>query len=183
MQMSIKNISLVILILLGLLVIKISSEDEIIDEYGDLLLSIPNSIILDQPIPLQMYDNLEKYSELYGIPKYIFYNIAFLETRYRGPFDWKYRHDRTSSAGALGPMQIMPLTANFIHKEKIPIEKLKNDLEFNIETSAILLKRLYEKYNDWRLVCGYYNTGRPLVNEYAIFCSTNKDYQKNWVGR
>lgn len=179
--MSFKNILLIIIILSGLLIYSISLDDSN-DNYDDsLTFVIPNKLSMSQPIPLEMYDNLEKYSELYDIPKYIFYNIAFLETRYRGPFDWKYRHDRTSSVGALGPMQIMPSTANFVHKEKIPLDKLKNDVEFNIETSAILLKRLYSKYHDWGVVCGYYNTGRPLINDYAIFCSTNKNYKKNWI--
>lgn len=136
---------------------------------------------VQNPIPLEMYENLEKYSEKYEIPKHVFYNIAYLETRYRGPFDWNYNPKRTSSAGALGPMQIMPSTANYICKENISNEKLKNDIELNISISAMLLKKLHNKYKNWKLVCGYYNTGRPIINKYAEFCATNKDYQENWL--
>ena len=139
------------------------------------------SLSINKTTSLEMYDNLEKYSEIYDIPKYIFYNIAFLETRYRGPFDWSYNQSKTSCVGALGPMQVMPSTANLVHKTKVSKEKLKNDIRFNIETSAILLNKLYKQYKDWAIVCGCYNTGKPIINGYAKFCVSNLDYRKNWV--
>lgn len=133
------------------------------------------------PVSLKMYDLLEKYSSEYDVPRYIAYNVAFLETRYQGPFDWSYDPYLTSSAGAVGPMQIMPSTANHINKRKINKETLKNDLELNIETSMKLLSKLYERYENWGVVCGCYNTGRPIVNGYAVFCSSNKNYRDNWI--
>lgn len=133
------------------------------------------------PSSLLMYDNIEKYSIKYKVPKYVAYNIAYLETRYQGPFDWKYKPNLTSSVGALGPMQVMPTTANDIHHKVISKIKLKNDINFNVETSMKLLQKLYEKYEDWGLVCGYYNTGHLQINEYAKFCITNKDYKNNWT--
>jgi soluble lytic murein transglycosylase-like protein len=136
---------------------------------------------VENPIPLEMYENLEKYSNEYDIPKHVFYNIAYLETRYRGPFDWDYNPYLVSSAGALGPMQIMPSTADLICKENTSNKKLKTDIELNISISAKLLRKLYDKYGDWEIVCGCYNTGKPIINEYAHFCATNKNYQKNWV--
>ncbi len=136
---------------------------------------------VENPIPLEMYENLEKYSNEYDIPKHVFYNIAYLETRYRGPFDWNYNPYLVSSAGALGPMQIMPSTADLICKENTSNKKLKTDIELNISISAKLLRKLYDKYGDWEIVCGCYNTGKPIINEYAHFCATNKNYQKNWV--
>lgn len=130
---------------------------------------------------LVMYDNLEKYSSEYNIPKYIIYNIAYLETTYRGPFDWKYNPSKISCVGAQGPMQVMPSTARLIHKSPVSVEKLRNNIEFNIRTSAMLLEKLFKKYGDWSVVCGCYNTGRPIINGYAKFCTSNLDYQKNWV--
>ena len=47
----------------------------------------PNS-----PFCLQMYTSIDKYSDMYNVPKYIAYNVAYLETRYQGPFHWKYDH-------------------------------------------------------------------------------------------
>lgn len=136
---------------------------------------------INKPTSMVMYENLEKYSKEYDIPKYIIYNIAFLETRYEGPFDWTYDPARTSCVGAVGPMQIMPSTANSIHKTSVPVSKLKTDVEFNIVTSVKLLRKLYNKYGNWGLVCGCYNTGKPIINGYARFCESNKNYQKNWV--
>jgi hypothetical protein len=180
--MKVENVLLVSLLSIGLLIISTSSDidDEDIKINEDINTHL-NEIQIKNPIPIEMYDNLEKYSEEYKIPKHIIYNIAFLETRYRGPFDWKYRPDKTSSAGALGPMQIMPSTANLICKEKVSLIKIKTDIDFNIETSAKLLKRLYDKYGDWKVVCGCYNTGKPIINGYAIFCVSNKDYRSNWI--
>jgi soluble lytic murein transglycosylase-like protein len=136
---------------------------------------------ITKPTSMVMYENLEKYSDEYEIPKHIIYNIAYLETRYGGPFDWKYNPAKTSCVGAVGPMQVMPSTANLIRKEDVSVNKLKTNVEFNIETSVKLLKRLYQKYGNWEIVCGCYNTGRPIVNGYAKFCNSNKNYQKNWV--
>jgi soluble lytic murein transglycosylase-like protein len=136
---------------------------------------------VEQPVSIEMYDILEKYSDEYDIPKYIVYNIAYLETTYQGPFDWDYKHNRTSSAGAVGPMQIMPSTANYINDKIIPTSELKNDIELNVVTSMKLLSRLYDKYENWEIVCGCYNTGKPIINQYAQFCVSNTDYYKNWV--
>jgi soluble lytic murein transglycosylase-like protein len=136
---------------------------------------------LSSPTPLKMYELIDHYSDIYEIPKHIAFNVAYLETRYKGPFDWKYKPGQTSYAGAVGPMQIMPATANFVNKQKISKGNLKNDIELNIKTSMKLLHQLYNRYGNWKLVCGCYNTGRPLVNGYASFCVNNKNYQKNWV--
>jgi len=61
----------------------------------------------DDPPCLQMYYYIEKYSEEYKIPRKYAYGVAYAETRYRGPFDWKYNHAQTSYAGALGPMPFL----------------------------------------------------------------------------
>ena len=136
---------------------------------------------VSSPTPLKMYELINHYSEIYKIPKHIAFNVAYLETHYKGPFDWKYKPGQTSFAGAVGPMQIMPSTANYVHKQKIPKGDLKNNIELNIRTSMKLLHQLYVRYGNWGIVCGCYNTGRPIINGYALFCMNNKNYQKNWV--
>lgn len=136
----------------------------------------PNS-----PYSLQVYTSIEKYSKHYKIPKYIAYNIAFLETRYQGPFDWNYHGKLTSYAGAKGPMQIMPKTANYVSGKNITQKELLHNIDLNVQISMKLLNKLYKQYKDWAVVCGYYNTGQPQVNVYARFCVNNKDYKKNWV--
>jgi hypothetical protein len=138
------------------------------------------SLKSDSPVSLQTYYLIEKYSTLYEVPKHIAYNVAYLETRYKGPFDWNYNPFLTSSAGAVGAMQVMEKTAEYITKKNIRKSTLKNNLELNISTSLKLLQVLHKKYKDWSIACGCYNTGYPKVNDYATFCISNRNYTKNW---
>ena len=133
------------------------------------------------PISLQMYECIEKYSDQYGIPKYVAYNVAYKETTYRGPFDWRYNPSRISCVGALGPMQIMPSTSDWINKVDYPNHRIMTDVRLNVETSMKLLRKLYNRYHDWTIVCGCYNTGRPMINDYARYCGSNKNYKSKWL--
>ncbi len=131
-------------------------------------ISITKHIESNDPACLQMFYYIGQYADTFGIPKKYAYGIANAETNYKGPFDWTYKHNLGSYAGALGPMQIMPSTAAFINKEKVSNIKLRNDIKYNVKTSMKLLKYLYNQYGDWKLVFGAYNTGHPCVNGYAI---------------
>jgi len=135
----------------------------------------------NSPYSLQMYTSIEKYSKMYKIPKHIAYNVAYRETRYQGPFDWDYHGKLISSAGAKGPMQVMPKTANYISGKNISQKDLLHNIDLNVQISMKLLHKLHKQYKDWVVICGYYNTGAPIINEYAKFCAFNKDYKKNWV--
>ena len=120
------------------------------------------------PPCIQLFDAIEKYAKKYNIPLQYAYNVAYCETRYHGPMHWDYDPHKTSCAGAVGPMQIIPSTAGFINKEKnVSSEKLKNNLDYNVETSMKYIRYLKDRYHSWDIVFGYYNTGRPIVNDYA----------------
>jgi soluble lytic murein transglycosylase-like protein len=130
---------------------------------------------IEQPYCIQMYDAIMKYSEMYNIPKNYAFGIAYAETRYDGPFDWNYNHMKTSSAGAIGPMQIMPSTGKLMWKDiEFSNQYLKENIDFNVHTSMKLLRKLHDKYKDWKIVFGCYNTGKPLVNGYAISVYNHK---------
>jgi soluble lytic murein transglycosylase-like protein len=133
-------------------------------------ISIPQGEINSQSPPcIQMYYYIEKYAEEYDIPKKYAYGIARQETGYHNAFQWNYDHAQTSSAGAVGPMQVMFTTAQMMWpEEEFDRDKLKNDIEFNVKTSMKLLRHLHDKYRDWKVVFGAYNTGKPLVNGYAM---------------
>ncbi|NCX06443.1 MAG: lytic transglycosylase domain-containing protein, partial [Actinobacteria bacterium] len=78
-----------------------------------------NPINSQSPPCLQMYYYIEKYSEQYRIPRDYAFGVAWKETRYEGPFHWKYNPGQESCAGAVGPMQIMPATARMMWKDKV----------------------------------------------------------------
>lgn len=127
-----------------------------------------NFRVIDAPPCIRMYDHLIKYSEKYGVPFNIAYGVARKETRYGGPFHWKYNPKLTSSAAAYGAMQVQVRTANGIWKTRgITKHRLLNDLEFNVETSMKLLAHLKRTYGSWGRALGAYNTGRPVINGYA----------------
>jgi soluble lytic murein transglycosylase-like protein len=125
------------------------------------------SVILNAPTAVKMFNSIQKYSEEYDIPIRYALGIAYAETRYKGPFHWSYNPSQRSSAGALGPMQIMPATANGIWGRSISRDDLISDIDLNVETSMMVLRNLYNRYKNWKIVFGCYNTGRPCVNGYA----------------
>lgn len=126
-------------------------------------------VVLESPPCVKLYQAIEKYSTEYNVPKNIAFGVAFSETRYQGPFHWKYEHGKTSCAGALGPMQVMYATAKGLFPGEIfTREKLMNDIDFNVHCSMKLLRKLYNKYSDWKTCLGAYNTGSPCVNGYAV---------------
>ena len=144
------------------------------------MVMIQKRIRTTDPPCLQMYYFIKQYADSFHIPINYAYGIAYNETGYRGPFDWKYNHKKTSRAGAVGPMQVMPRTASMVHGVKVKASKLKNNIEYNVFTSMKLLRMLHDRYNDWRTVFGYYNTGRPIVNRYALRVL---HYQPSWIAQ
>ena len=128
---------------------------------------IPDSIDQSAPISLQMYNCIKQYADTFDIPLKYAFGIANTETGYDGPFHWGYNHAQTSSAGAVGPMQVMVSTARWINKDNVSKERLKTDIKYNVYTSMKLLRILFDKNGDWKTVFGEYNTGRPCINGYS----------------
>ena len=129
----------------------------------------------------RMYYLIETYSDSFGVPKHIAYGVAYKETRYRGPLDTLYNPKQTSCAGAVGAMQIMPKYASYFAGRKVTKNELMYDLETNVWLSMKILARHYERYKNWSLACGAYNTGQPILNKYAKFCGNNSNFVKNWI--
>ena len=128
---------------------------------------IPDSINQGSPPALQMYRYIKAYADTFDIPVRFAFGIAHTETGYRGPFHWKYNPAQISCAGAVGPMQVMVATARWTNKDHVSKERLRTDIGYNIRTSMKYLRKLYNKYGDWKIAFGCYNTGRPCVNGYA----------------
>ncbi len=135
----------------------------------------------NSPTSIFMYHLLEKKSKEYDIPKHILYNVAYLETGYRGPFHWNYNPYRTSVAGAQGPMQIITRWSHKYAGRRLSSKELREDLELNVTISCKMLTKLKRMYNRWDLALGFYNTGHPMVNHYARYTSNNLNYKSKWV--
>ena len=146
------------------------------EEYLEMLGSEPTS-----PVCLRMYNSIEKYSKMYRVPKYVAYNVAYKETHYQGPFHWSYNPYQTSYANAVGPMQIITKYAHPYAGRRVSQKELTRNIELNVMVSMKMLRARYNTYHSWALSCGGYNTGSPIVNEYASYCASNKNYKKNWV--
>ncbi len=127
----------------------------------------PKAIKADLPACMQMYNYIKQYADTFDIPLRYAFGVAKVETGYLGPFHWNYNHAQGSSAGALGPMQIMLPTARSNNHDNVSRERLRNDIEYNVRTSMKVLRKLYNKYGNWKVVFGCYNTGRPCINGYA----------------
>ena len=128
---------------------------------------IPDSIDQGSPPSLQMYKYIKAYADTFDIPVRYAFGVAYAETRYSGPFHWKYNPAQTSPTGAEGPMQILLSTARYLNKDGVSRERLRTDIRYNVKTSLGYVRRLYNRYKSWPIVFGYYNTGYPRVNDYA----------------
>jgi len=80
-------------------------------------------------ISLQMYESIEHWSDSFNIPKHIAYNVAYLETRYQGPFHFNYNPYQKSYAGAVGPMQIITRWARPYVRGRITEKELKTNID------------------------------------------------------
>ena len=129
---------------------------------------------------LQMYESIEHWSDSFKIPKHIAYNVAYLETRYQGPFHFNYNPYQKSYAGAVGPMQIITRWARPYVRRRISEKELKTNIDLNVMISMKMLCNWYSIHHDWTLACGAYNSGQPIRNDYAVYATTNKDYKDKW---
>jgi len=138
-------------------------------EEVDLKYSKSSSLVVGNKIPsIILYDAIIKHAKAYHIPLDYAFGIAHSETNYESPFDFSYDHDVSSTAGAVGPMQVMLNTAKYVWKcDTISKEHLKNDIDFNVETSMKVLSYYKSKHHDWLKAFGAYNSGKPIINEYA----------------
>ena len=162
---------IIILAIVGLMYFNINQRLDYFEERLDLA---------NGTISLQMYESIEHWSDSFNIPKHIAYNVAWLETRYQGPFHFDYNPYQKSSAGAVGPMQIITRWAKPYVRKRLSEKELKTNIDLNVKISMQMLRKWYSIHHDWTLACGAYNSGSPIRNDYAIYATTNKDYKNKW---
>ncbi len=162
---------MLVLAIVGLMYYNINRR---LDYFEDRLDTVTGSI------SYQMYESIEYWSDSFNVPKYIAYNVAYLETGYKGPFDFNYNPYQTSYMGAQGPMQIITHWAHPYAGRHLSDKELKTNIDLNIKISMQMLHKWYLIHRDWTLACGAYNSGQPIRNEYAVYAASNKDYKNKW---
>ena len=163
-----------VIIVLGIIASMVYNLDRRMDYFEENLNNAAGTI------SLQMYESIEHWSDSFQIPKYVAYNVAWLETRYEGPFDFDYNPYKKSGAGAVGPMQIITRWAHRFAGKRLSEKELKTNIDLNVKISMQMLRKWYSIHHDWTLACGAYNSGSPIRNDYAIYATTNKDYKNKW---
>ena len=106
--------------------------------------------------PLKYKNEVEKFSEKYSIDESLVYAVIKAESN--------LRHERISDKGAIGLIQIMPDTAEYIGKEfyggsKFDLFKPSD----NIEAGCFYLAYLTERFFDITATLAAYNAGEGNV--------------------
>ncbi len=104
---------------------------------------------------------VEKYSDEYGISEELIYAVIKTESDFDSA--------AVSSKGAVGLMQIMPTTFEWITEDL-----LREDLELgmlfdpetNIKYGTYYLSRLYNRFGDWDTAIAAYNGGEGNVSDW-----------------
>lgn len=93
------------------------------------------------------------YARKYGLPVRIFRELVKAESN--------FNPRAVSRKGAMGLCQLMPETARRLGV-KDPF-----DVDENLNAGAKLLKKLYQKYRNWKLALAAYNAGERAVEKYG----------------
>lgn len=129
----------------------------------------------------RMYEAIILYADSFDVPLHIAFNVATIETGYRGPNDSAYKHARVSKAGAVGPMQIMPQYASWFAGFPVKRQELKDSIELNVWLSMKILNYQYNRFGTWEKALGAYNTGQPVINKYARNGVQRDFFEKRWI--
>ena len=102
---------------------------------------------------------IEQYSEEYDVPKDLIFAVITVES--------EFDPNAKSSVGALGLMQMMPATFEWLTgdehlNEHLPTNKL-TDPEVSIRYGTYYLRYLHNKFENWDTVLAAYNGGEGNV--------------------
>ncbi len=143
-----------------------------------LLIMVTCSYLINRYVEYNSYnteykEEILKYSEIYGLNPVLVAAVIHCES--------SNREDALSNKGAVGLMQIMPETGEWI-AEKIGIENYSKELlydkDINIEMGCWYLKFLQERFNgEFVNYVAAYNAGHGKVESWL----NNSDYSKDGV--
>lgn len=119
--------------------------------------------------PMKYYEEIVGVSQKYDIDGALVASIANVESN--------FKNDAKSNKGAIGIMQIMPSTAEWIASKlnKEYAEEMLYEPSYNIELGAYYLSYLIDSFEDEKLVICAYNAGQGNVSNWLA----NKEYSSD----
>ena len=152
--------------------------------YGLALVGVVAAVyfsVLFSVFPLKYKAEIESASKLYGVDSALIASVINAESGYKA--------NAVSSKGAVGLMQVMPATAEWVAKKmKIELYDLK-DPKTNILIGTYYLKYLLDKFGDTKTALMAYNAGEGKVQGWlnekkaCPYPETNKYVEKVLNGR
>ncbi len=123
-----------------------------------IILILLGKIAINYILPIKYADIIEKYADKYNLEKELVFAVINAESR--------FNKDAVSNKGAIGLMQIMPETGEWL-AQKIKMEGFSQDMlyepEVNINLGCYYLGYLIEKFEDETLALCAYNAGTTNV--------------------
>ena len=125
-----------------------------------------------KPYPLYYTEEISYASEKYGVSSSLIASVIFTES--------SFNPEAKSNRGAVGLMQILPSTAEWLCGKKgetFSSELLTNPL-YNIELGTYYLSYLFQKFGDLDTVLASYNAGEGNVKLWLLNDSYSLDGEK-----
>lgn len=126
---------------------------------------------MEKAFPLEYSEYVTEYSSQYGVEEALVYSVMRTESGFRAEVE--------SSAGAVGLMQMMPSTFEWLQNKKdgeviYDKEDLKNP-QISIEYGTYLLSYLLDRYEDEATAIAAYNAGMTTVDGWLSDTMYSKD--------
>lgn len=134
-----------------------------------LFLTIVIFLLLFKPYPLKYTENIVSAAQKYGVKPDIIASVIYAESG----FDSNVQ----SSKGAIGLMQILPSTAEWLAVlMKVDYQReMLFDPEYNINMGTYYLSYLFRKFNDFQTVLASYNAGEGNVKLWLLSSKYSSD--------
>lgn len=119
--------------------------------------------------PIKYKESIFNYSQEYNIDKELIASIINAES--------SFKTDAISKKGAIGLMQLMPSTAQWI-ADKLDIQyndELLYNPDYNIHLGTYYLSYLKRKFNDTTVILCAYNAGEGVVKNWLNNTNYSKD--------
>ncbi len=112
----------------------------------------------DRPLPMEYSEIISKYSAENNIPEHIIYAVIYTES--------SFEPDAVSKAGAVGLMQLLPATAEWLcQREGVEFDdEMLTNPDFGICYGTKYLKILYDRYQNWDATHAAYHAGFTRVD-------------------